>query len=395
MIATEHISFKAASRLGTVQEYYFSKKLREIANMRSKGKDVINLGIGSPDLPPHADVIAELHRQSSAPSNHAYQSYSGIPELRQAIADWYARFFQVQLNAATEVLPLIGSKEGIVHIAMSFLEKGDAALVPNPGYPAYRTATKLSGAEVIEYHLSEKNGWMPDLERLEKTDLSKVKIMWVNYPNMPTGTKTTKPFFEKLIAFAKRHHILLVNDNPYSFILNKDYLSILSIPNAKEVAVELNSLSKSHNMAGWRIGMLVGRSDLIKTVLRFKSNMDSGMFRPAQLAAVKALQLPESWYDELNSIYKKRREKVYKLLRELGCQWDVNATGMFVWASIPKGYKDGYELSDKVLYNNHVFITPGGIFGTQGNSYVRVSLCSDIEIFEEAISRIKSKPFDK
>ena len=343
----DNITFQPATRLGSVQEYYFLKKLREIAAMQSEGKDVLNLGIGSPDMPPHPTVIKELQKQSADPNNHAYQSYSGIPELRQAYADWYSRFYKIKLNTNGEVLPLIGSKEGIVHIAMSFLEKGDVALVPNPGYPAYSTATKLAGAKILEYRLSEKNGWQPDLEALEKTDLSKVKIMWVNYPNMPTGAKADKPFFKKLVAFAKRNHILIVNDNPYSFILNNDYLSIFSVADAKEIALELNSLSKSHNMAGWRVGMLAGRSGLIKTVLRFKSNMDSGMFRPVQLAAVKALQLPDSWYNELNIVYKNRREKVYELLGLLKCKWEPAASGLFVWAKIPNGYKDGYELSDE------------------------------------------------
>ena len=389
MTSKGHITFQPASRLGNVEEYYFSKKLREIAEMQSEGKNVINLGIGSPDLPPHPSVIAELNSHSTFDSNHAYQSYIGIPELRNAFAEWYLKFYGVQFNPINEVLPLIGSKEGIVHIAMSFLENGDAALVPNPGYPAYATATKLAGAEVIEYHLSEENGWLPDLNDLKKNDLSKVKILWVNYPNMPTGTHAKKSSFEQLIDLAKKHHILIVNDNPYSFILNEDHLSILSIPGAKEVALELNSLSKSHNMAGWRVGMLAGRADLVQTVLRFKSNMDSGMFKPVQMAAVKALLLPESWYSSLNAIYQKRREKVFQLLEMLGCTWNANQSGMFVWAKIPNGFKDGYALSDEILYNAHVFLTPGGIFGSQGNGYIRISLCSKEEVFTEAIKKIK------
>ncbi len=389
MTATLNTIIQPASRLGQVQEYYFSKKLREIAEMRNEGKEVLNLGIGSPDLPPHPLVIEALHSHSEMDSNHAYQSYTGIPELRKAFSDWYARFYGVQLNEANEVLPLIGSKEGIVHIAMSFLEKGDAALVPNPGYPAYATATKLTGAEVIEYHLSEKNGWLPDLELLEREDLSRVKIMWVNYPNMPTGTRAKKSSFEKLISFASKHRILIVNDNPYSFILNEDHLSILAIEGAKGVALELNSLSKSHNMAGWRVGMLAGHADLIKTVLRFKSNMDSGMFRPVQLAAAAALQLPGDWYENLNTVYRKRREKVYELLELLKCKWQSGTSGMFVWAKVPKGYKDGFALSDEILYNAHVFLTPGGIFGSQGNGYIRISLCAKEEVFEEAIKKIR------
>ncbi|MEO1262471.1 MAG: aminotransferase class I/II-fold pyridoxal phosphate-dependent enzyme [Bacteroidota bacterium] len=389
MIATEKINIQPASRLGDVKEYYFSKKLREIANMRKEGKDVLNLGIGSPDLPPHPSVIAALHSHSQLDNNHAYQSYTGIPELRKAFADWYVQFYGVALDARSEVLPLIGSKEGIVHIAMSFLEKGDAALVPNPGYPAYATATKLTGADVVEYRLSEKNGWLPDLAELEKEDLHRIKIMWVNYPNMPTGAQAKKSSFEQLVDFARKHHILLVNDNPYSFILNEDHLSILSIAGAKEVALELNSLSKSHNMAGWRVGMLAGKPEFIQTILRFKSNMDSGMFRPVQLAAAKALQLPKEWYNGLNIIYRKRRNKVYELLEQLNCQWQTGTSGMFVWAKIPAGYKDGFELSDAILYGANVFLTPGGIFGSQGNQYIRISLCSKEDVFAEAITRIK------
>jgi aspartate/methionine/tyrosine aminotransferase len=272
---------------------------------------------------------------------------------------------------------------------MSFLEKGDAALIPNPGYPAYATATKLAGAEVIEYQLSAENDWLPDFELLEKEDLSKVKIMWVNYPNMPTGAKAKESSFNELVNFARKHHILIVNDNPYSFILNEDHLSILAVPGAKEVALELNSLSKSHNMAGWRVGMLAGHSDLIQTVLRFKSNMDSGMFRPVQMAAAKALQLPDSWYKELNAVYRKRRAKVHELLNLLECKWQSDTSGMFVWASVPKDFKDGFELSDEILHNAHVFLTPGGIFGSQGNGYIRISLCAKEETIAEAIRRVK------
>lgn len=389
MIASDKITIRPAARLVNVQEYYFSKKLREIADMKSQGLEVINLGIGSPDLPPHPSVIKALHDYSIMEDNHAYQSYMGIPELRHAFSEWYERFYDVALNPEKEVLPLIGSKEGILHIAMSFLEKGDAALIPNPGYPAYATATRLSGATVIEYKLSAENGWLPDFELLEKEDLSKVKIMWVNYPNMPTGAKAKESSFNELVDFARKHHILIVNDNPYSFILNEDHLSILAIQGAKEVALELNSLSKSHNMAGWRVGMLAGHSDLIQTVLRFKSNMDSGMFRPVQLAAAKALQLPDSWYKELNIIYRMRRKKVHELLDLLDCKWQSDASGMFVWASVPTEFKDGFELSDEILHNAHVFLTPGGIFGTQGNGYIRISLCANEETIAKAISRIK------
>ncbi len=378
-----------ASRLGNVQEYYFSKKLREIADMRSRGINVLNLGIGSPDLPPSPEVSSLLGEQSALPDVHAYQPYLGIPEMREGFAAWYRRFFNVELNPVNEILPLIGSKEGIVHIAMTFLEAGDQALVPNPGYPSYRAASELAGADVIEYKLLEENGWQPDLAALEKLDLTKVKIMWVNYPNMPTGARADSQFFENLIAFGKRHKILIVNDNPYSFILNDRHLSLLSVPGAKEVALELNSLSKSHNMAGWRVGMLAGRADYLSHVIRFKSNVDSGMFKPVQMAAALALQAGDNWYENLNAIYRKRRERVLELLGLLGCTWETDSTGMFVWAKIPAGWGDGFAMTDAILEKAHVFITPGGIFGSQGDSYIRVSLCSREEVFAEAISRIK------
>lgn len=375
--------------MGEVEEYYFSQKLREIAQMRSEGKAVLNLGIGSPDLPPSEGVIVELQTESERSNSHGYQSYIGIPELRTAFAQWYKAWFDVELNPNGEILPLMGSKEGIMHISMTYLEPGDEVLVPNPGYPAYRSVAHLTGASIREYDLEEERGWTPNLEALAKTDLSKVKIMWVNYPNMPTGAQAQRSFYEELIAFAKAHHILVVNDNPYGFILNDQQLSILSIEGAKAVALELNSLSKSHNMAGWRIGMLAGDEAYLSTILRFKSNMDSGMFRPLQLAAVKALAQPAYWYQSVNAIYRSRREKVYELLDLLDCQYDKDQVGMFVWARIPQAYRSGFELSDEVLYKAHVFITPGGIFGSQGDAYIRVSLCSESAIFEEAIRKIE------
>lgn len=378
-----------ASRLGEVQEYYFSTKLREIARMRAEGKPVINLGIGSPDLPPAQEVVDELSGWLGNNDVHGYQSYTGIPELRRAFADWYAQWFGTTLDPEGEVLPLIGSKEGLMHIAMSFLEAGDEALVPNPGYPAYRAVSSLAGATVREYRLEEQLGWMPNLEVLGRQDLSRVKVMWVNYPNMPTGTPASQAFLEELVAFAYRHRILLVNDNPYAFILNREQRSILSVPGAREVALELNSLSKAHNMAGWRIGMLAGREDYLKVVLRFKSNMDSGMFKPVQMAAVKALQSPPEWYESLNAVYNERRESVFRLLDLLECVYDKNQVGMFVWAKAPDRYSSAYELSDEVLYHNHVFLTPGGIFGSQGDRYIRISLCSDGALYEEAIRRIE------
>jgi len=384
------IHIQPASRLNSVEEYYFSTKLKQIAQMRQEGIPVINLGIGSPDLAPSADTIAALTKSASNPNNHAYQGYQGIPALREAFAQFYQKQYQVELNPINEILPLIGSKEGIMHLAMAYLEPGDETLIPNPGYPTYAAACKLAGAKVREYTLSEANNWLPDLEQLEKEDLSKVKIMWINYPHMPTGAKATKELFLKLKDFANRHQILLVNDNPYSFILNEQPLSILSIPGMKEVAVELNSLSKSHNMAGWRIGAILGKTEFLAPALKFKSNMDSGMFLPLQEAAVEALKADQTWFDQQNVIYKSRQQKVFELLDLLNCRYDPKQTGMFVWAKIPTEYKDGYALSDKILEDNAVFITPGGIFGSQGNGYIRISLCAKEEVFQTAIDRIKN-----
>jgi LL-diaminopimelate aminotransferase len=389
-LANGEVESLTADRLEGIGEYYFSQKLREIDLLNKAGKQVINLGIGSPDLPPHPSVIETLHEQSLKPNQHAYQNYKGSPILRQAISKWYDKWYGVQLDADTEILPLIGSKEGIMHICMTYINEGDMVLIPNPGYPTYRSAAKIAGGNVVEYTLLKENNWFPDFEALEKNDLKKAKLMFVNYPQMPTGQLPTKEMFEQLISFAKKHAILLVHDNPYSFILNDHPMSLLSIAGAKDVSIELNSLSKSHNMAGWRIGMLVGNEARINEVLRFKSNMDSGMFLPVQLAAAKALELGQDWHDKVNLIYRKRREKVFQLLQLLNCEFDDQQAGMFVWASIPQLYKDGYELSDQVLNQSNVFITPGGIFGTAGNHYVRVSLCSTEEKIEEAIQRIKS-----
>jgi LL-diaminopimelate aminotransferase len=375
--------------MNLVQEYYFSTKLKQIAEMRNSGIDVLNLGIGSPDLPPSASTIEALANAAQNPKNHAYQSYVGIPALREGMASFYQNAYGVELNPVNEILPLIGSKEGIMHISMAYLEAGDEVLVPNPGYPTYRAASLLTGATVVDYDLSEAKGWLPDLGELAKKDLSKVKLMWVNYPHMPTGAKATKGFFEELRDFALAHNILIVNDNPYSFILNDDPQSILSVEGMKEVAMELNSLSKSHNMAGWRIGMLAGKAEFINPVLRFKSNMDSGMFLPLQMAAVQALQNDKSWFKELNKTYRIRQQKVFEMMELLDCQYDKNQTGMFVWAKIPKKYKTGYELSDKILEKSGVFITPGGIFGTAGDGYIRTSLCAEVSVFEVAILRIR------
>ncbi|UAY54660.1 pyridoxal phosphate-dependent aminotransferase [Arachidicoccus terrestris] len=380
---------QVANRLAGIQEYYFSKKLREIEQLNNEGKRIINLGIGSPDLPPDPSVIAVLEDESRKPDVHGYQSYKGAPPYRKAISDWYSKWYGVQVDPNKEVLPLMGSKEGIMHICMTYLNPGDQVLVPNPGYPTYASNVALTGAVSVTYALTEENDWEPDFGQLEKQDLSKVKLMFVNYPGMPTGKAASKVLFEKLVDFARRHKILLVHDNPYSFILNQKPISLLSIPGALEVAIELNSLSKSHNMAGWRLGMLLGAEQRILEILRFKSNMDSGMFLPLQLAGAKALSLGRQWHDQVNEVYSARRKKVEELLDLLACEYSKSQVGLFMWASIPSRYRDGYELADEVLYGANVFITPGGIFGSEGNRYIRISLCGDISRFEEAIGRVK------
>ncbi len=393
-------SISMADRLEGVSEYYFSKKLREIDELNKAGKKIINLGIGSPDLPPHPEVIKKLYEEALKPNNHGYQNYKGSPVLRNAISLWYQKWYDVDLNADTEILPLIGSKEGIMHICMTYINEGDAVLIPNPGYPTYRSAATIAGADIIEYTLTKENNWFPDFDEIGaklKTSKSlslrgrfRGGLMFVNYPHMPTGQLPTKNFFEKLVSFAKVHDILLCHDNPYSFILNENPLSLLSVQGAKDVVIELNSLSKSHNMAGWRIGILAGAKERIEEVLRFKSNMDSGMFLPVQLAAAKALELGQDWHDELNKVYATRRSKVYELLELLNCTYDDKQAGMFVWASIPASCKDSYELSDKVLYQSNVFITPGAIFGSAGDKYIRVSLCTGVEKIDEAIGRVRA-----
>ena len=380
-----------ALRLQGINEYYFSQKLREIDGLNRAGKDIINLGIGSPDMPPHPEVIKILQEESAKPGNHAYQGYKGSATLRQAIATWYSRYYAVELNPETQILPLIGSKEGIMHICMTYLNIGDQALIPNPGYPTYSAAVRLAGGEPLSYDLTAAQNWLPDFEALEHTDLQKVKLMFVNYPHMPTGALPDSAVFGKLVSFAQKHSILLVHDNPYSFILNDQPRSIMSTAGAMDVAIELNSLSKSHNMAGWRVGMLVGASDRINEILKFKSNMDSGMFLPLQLAAARALELDELWHSSVNDAYKKRQTKVFQLLEMLDCKFEATQAGMFVWASVPEKYADGYGLSDELLASAGVFITPGGIFGSNGNIYVRVSLCASEEKVEQAIVRIKNR----
>ena len=384
------MAFSTSKRLEGIGEYYFSQKLREIDELNKAGKAIINLGIGSPDLPPHPDVIKVLQEESAKPNVHAYQSYKGSPVLRNAIKDWYAKWYQVDLNADTEILPLIGSKEGIMHICMTYLNEGDQVLIPNPGYPTYRSAVKLAGGQAVSYEMSEDKNWEPDFEALEKTDLTKVKLLWVNYPHMPTGQLPNEALYAKIVAFGLKHQILICHDNPYSFILNEKPVSLLSVPGAKEIVIELNSLSKSSNMAGWRVGMLCAAKERIDEILRFKSNMDSGMFLPLQLAAAKALSLDKNWYDSINKVYAERRKKVFELLDLLNCVYSTDQVGMFVWAKIPNTFKDGYALSDKVLYEANVFITPGGIFGNAGNGYIRVSLCGSVERFEQAIERVKA-----
>ena len=385
------MNWTLSNRLEGIGEYYFATKLREIAELNKAGKQIINLGIGSPDLPPHPDVIKTLQEEAAKDNAHAYQSYNGSPVLREAIAEWYKKYYEVDnIDPAKEILPLLGSKEGIMHICMTYLNQGDQVLIPNPGYPTYTSAVKLAGGTPLYYELTAENNWAPDFDSLEKSDLSKVKLMWVNYPQMPTGQQPNKSLFEKLVAFGKQHHILICHDNPYAFILNDHPESLLAVKGAKEVVIELNSLSKSQNMAGWRVGMLIAGEDRVNEILRFKSNMDSGMFLPVQLAAAKALSLDQSWYDSVNKIYTERREKVFELLDLLDCTFSKTQVGMFVWAKIPAIYKDGYALSDKVLYDANVFITPGGIFGTAGNNYIRVSLCGSMEKFNEAIKRVKA-----
>lgn len=386
----KYMKIKTANRLNVVSEYYFSRKLKEIAALRQQGIDVINLGIGSPDMAPAEEIIETVVNESRKPENHAYQSYSGIPKLREAYANWYRNFFGVQLNPDNEILPLMGSKEGIMHISMAFLNPGNEVLIPNPGYPAYSAVASLLGAKVRYFDLSENNHWYPDLADLEKTDLSGVKIMWVNYPNMPTGARASIVLFKELIDFGHRHNILIINDNPYSFILNEEQLSLLTIPGAKEVALELNSLSKSHNMAGWRLGMLAGHPEYVSAVLQVKSNMDSGMFKPLQLAAAKALQQPKSWYRKLNEVYGERREVAFEILNALQCTYDKNQVGMFVWAKIPGKSRGSAQFSDTILEKNQVFLTPGFIFGSGGVRYVRLSLCTEKSRLQEAAGRIKN-----
>ena len=377
-----------SQRIEGIGEYYFSKKLREIDALNKQGKNIISLGIGSPDLPPHPDVIKVLQDESAKPNVHAYQSYRGSPVLRNAFVDWYKQWYDVDLNSETEVLPLIGSKEGVMHICMTYLNKGDKVLIPNPGYPTYSSVVNLAGGVCVDYDLTEENNYEPDFKALEKTDLSSVKMMWANYPQMPTGKSASNKIFKQLIEFGKKHNILICHDNPYSFILNDKPQSILEIEGAKDIAIELNSLSKSHCMAGWRVGVMCASENNINNILRFKTNMDSGMFLPVQLAAAKALSLDKNWYDSINKIYTERRESVYALLNALGCSYSKEQNGLFIWAKIPSTYNNAYDFSDAILNKADLFITPGGIFGNNGGKYIRVSLCATKEKIKDAIFRI-------
>ena len=382
------MKMQVADRLSGVGEYYFSKKLREIDQMRAAGKDIISLGVGGPDQPPHPKVIARLAAEAAKPNTHAYQPYKGTAILRNAFARWYGRFYGVTLDPESEILPLIGSKEGIMHVCMTYLNPGDKVLIPNPGYPTYRSAATIAGGVCVDYLLREANGWMPDFDEIERQGLDGVKIMIVNFPHMPTGAAPREGLFRDLVAFARRNGILLLHDNPYSFIRNEHPESLLATEGAKDVALELNSLSKSHSMAGWRIGMLAGAKERIDEVIRFKSNMDSGMFYPMQAAAAEALDLDEEWYRDLNRIYREREVIGFELLDLMGCSYAKPQFGLFVWGRLPKGAGDCFEFSDKLLYGCGVFITPGGIFGSEGNNYIRISLCSPVEVLLRAKERI-------
>ena len=376
-----------AKRLETVEEYYFSRKLREVRELQLQGKPIINMGIGSPDLQPAQSVIEAIQNAVLVENAHQYQSYQGLPELRQGMADFYKNNYNVNLDYNTEILPLMGSKEGIMQISMAFLNAGDEVLIPNPGYPTYLSVTNLVGAKPVFYDLLEKNNWEPDLESLEKLDLSKVKLMWISYPHMPTGAAGNITLFEKIIAFAKKYSILVVNDNPYSFVLNDNPISILQANGAKEVALELNSLSKTYNMAGWRVGMVSGKKEFIDAVLKVKSNMDSGMFYGIQKGAIAALKLDKSWFDDQNKIYTERRKLTFELAKKLNCTFDENSVGLFVWAKLPENVTSSEAFIDDILYNKNIFITPGTIFGSNGEGYIRFSLCVKKVQIQEAIDR--------
>lgn len=378
-----------ATRLESVSEYYFSKKLKEVAAMNADGLDVISLGIGSPDMPPSAETLHTLCTEAVKPDVHGYQPYTGIPELRQAFANWYKKWYGVTLDPKTEIQPLIGSKEGILHVTLAFANPGDSVLVPNPGYPTYTSLSKLLDANIINYNLREENGWLPDFDELERMDTSHVKLMWTNYPNMPTGANATPELYARLVDFARRKNIVIVNDNPYSFILSDHPISILAVPGAKECCIEFNSMSKSHNMPGWRVGMLASNAQFVQWILKVKSNIDSGMFRPVQLAAAKALEAEKDWYEGNNANYRNRRKLAEEIMDLLGCTYDPKQTGMFLWGKIPDKYECVEDLTEKVLHEAHVFIVPGFIFGSNGERFVRISLCAKDDKLQAARERIR------
>ncbi len=384
--------YKPADRVSSISEYYFSRKLKEVARMNAEGKDIISLAIGSPDMPPSKETVDTLCENARKADAHGYQPTVGIPELRKAMAGFYNRWYGVELDPATEIQPLIGSKEGILHVTLAFCNPGDKVLVPNPGYPTYTSLSKILGQEIVNYNLSPSNGWQPDFDELESMDLSGVKLMWTNYPNMPTGGRATRELYTKIVDFARRHHIIVVNDNPYSFILNRDgHLSILQVPGAKECCIEFNSMSKSHNMPGWRVGMIATNATFIQWILKIKSNIDSGTFRPIQLAAARAYDNTDEWHTEANvRTYENRRKIAEEIMTALGCAFDPMQQGMFLWGRIPEKYRDVEELTEKVLHEARVFITPGFIFGSNGERYVRVSLCAKDDKMKEALSRIRS-----
>ena len=378
-----------ANRVASIKEYYFSTKLREVARLNAEGHNIISLGIGGPDRPPHPEVINTLCTEASKPDAHGYQPYVGLPQLRQAFARWYKANYDVDLDPATEIQPLIGSKEGILHTTLTFVNPGDGVLVPNPGYPTYTSVSRLAEAEIFTYDLTEEGGWEPDFDALERLPLERIKLMWVNYPHMPTGKCASQSLFARLVDFGKRHNIVIVNDNPYSFILNDNPLSILSVPGAKDIAIEMNALSKSHNMPGWRVGMIAANPQFIQWILKVKSNIDSGQFKPLMLAASKALECDKEWYDEVNKTYASRRLIAEDIMRALGCHFDPAQRGLFLWGRIPDQYEGSEQLADRILYEAGVFLTPGFIFGSNGNRYIRISLCATNEKMLEALQRIK------
>lgn len=388
-MSNNNINITPANRVQQVKEYYFSRKLKEIAESNAKGADIISLGIGGPDRPPHQDVINTLCSEAQRSDSHGYQAYVGIPELREAFAEWYKTYYNVELNPVTEIQPLIGSKEGILHTTLAFINPGDGVLLPNPGYPTYTSVSKLAEAELYTYDLTEEGGWEPDFEALEKLPLEKIKLMWVNYPHMPTGKRASLELFKKLVDFGRKHNIVIVNDNPYSFILNDNPLSIFNIEGAKDIAIEMNSLSKSHNMPGWRIGMIASNPTFIQWILKVKSNIDSGQFRPMMKAAVEALKQDKEWYAQINTTYAKRRLIAEEIMNTLGCHFDPAQSGLFLWGRIPESEESSEALADNILYNARVFITPGFIFGSNGNRYIRISLCAKEDKMQEALNRIK------